>query len=329
MPYIFYPPPKDISSPPHPSSPMSLMTAMLLTRNADSPIYAIPYPDPVDEIIVCDLRSSGWRIVEHELDDPEWRHMIEKYKLEAVEERGLDRIPGLLQVCKDENTERNMGTGENCGAEGRGVEEKKATKLIKHRRDSRSDGKENAKKENAKKENAKKENAKKENAKKEKEERERAGLSVIPWMRQKILCGKKEARSRFRGRLSTIEEDAEPWDPVGVRVTREIILIKELNIGLAALMDVNIKKNIWPVDEPPVKGEVGQERQWCSEADWTYKVTCAGVSERVLARIGPVRSEQPRDTGRTTGGPGFSQGKILPGCTLEEIEGIRLELLRD
>lgn len=58
MPYLLYPPHATAST---------------------KPTYAVGYPDPLDEIILHDLRKWGWRLEETTQTDPKWLTAVQEY----------------------------------------------------------------------------------------------------------------------------------------------------------------------------------------------------------------------------------------------------------
>jgi hypothetical protein len=101
MPYLIYPP-----------DTLSDTTAH---------VYAIEFPDRVDEIMVEDLRSWGWRVVEHDHTDLTWRRAM--HNLHAEGRTGLDasserRMPSLWEIWND--SKERLGVHEQRGMLRRG-----------------------------------------------------------------------------------------------------------------------------------------------------------------------------------------------------------------
>ncbi|KAF1948389.1 hypothetical protein CC80DRAFT_317016 [Byssothecium circinans] len=297
MPYLIY----------TPEAPSNI-TPLFSTRNTDSPVYAISSPDFINKMIVRDLRSWGWRVVEHKAEDDAWQAMLQKYSLcmanhhmgmdidGRLEEREAGRVPTLWQVWKNESIERIMGERRQEDSVERAAEREPA-RLVKQKRDAGV----------------------------ERRVQPRGGddkveRGIVPWIRQQLPCMQKVTRSGIS--LPIIEEDGDPSQQAGILVTRTITILNEQNIGFAARVNVNDKSAIWPVAEPPARTKFGHDSVECGEEDWTSKITCSGAGgfERVLARIGPAMPGTGEEIDKAAFKEGgVKQGKILPGCTLEEI----------
>ena len=77
------------------------------------PTYAVGYPDPVDEIILQDLRKWGWRVEETTQTDPKWLTAVQEYHARMQgppEEEGVTR-PSLWEFWRDETARRAILEG--------------------------------------------------------------------------------------------------------------------------------------------------------------------------------------------------------------------------
>lgn len=95
------------------------------SNNTTKPTYAVGHLDPVDEIVLQDLRKWGWRVEETTSDDPKWLTAIQDYhaRMKKPVEDGEQRTLSLWEFWRSENTRILVEDGGRAG--------KKRNRLVK------------------------------------------------------------------------------------------------------------------------------------------------------------------------------------------------------
>ncbi|KAJ4301608.1 hypothetical protein N0V90_003701 [Kalmusia sp. IMI 367209] len=84
------------------------------TSDTLKPSFAINHLDPIDEIILQDLRKWGWRIDEHTNDDLKWLTAVQEYhtRMQVKKNEVEDRKPSLWEFWREENARRLKEEGD-------------------------------------------------------------------------------------------------------------------------------------------------------------------------------------------------------------------------
>ncbi|PVH97314.1 hypothetical protein DM02DRAFT_658389 [Periconia macrospinosa] len=237
MPYLIYPPSKPSSS--------------SCTDTPDRPTHAIPHADKVDEIILNDLRSWGWRVVKLSDEDPAWQTMLRQFGLRAdvdgtseEVERGervaKERMPSLLQVWKKENRQKieavamnkrgddGSNDGEREVNAARGNKRVQMTKLRKERKEPRPNDTDH--------------------------EVAEADTGILACLWNLIPWNQRNAQ----------DHEVPGWNRNGIMVTRTFDLGSENTLSRPE-PSVKKRESIWPIREPFSVHKLQQEELETSE----------------------------------------------------------------
>ncbi|KAF2240989.1 hypothetical protein BU26DRAFT_511793 [Trematosphaeria pertusa] len=220
-------------------------------------VYAVNSPDVVDEIVLQDLQSWGWRVVEQGVDDSQHTVSIQTYDFRTRNTTAEDRggMPSLRQVWRREHVRRGQIVQHGGGRTKRTVKkEAKEPKEPKQEEDIK--GKRRSLEMATKKMNRAKQRLQRLVPKRESKEQKIRGSEEqeILESREQEIPESVEQEIPEIGTWTEIGLGTVGHEGSGILVTRTI----EVTLEEETCVDPNAREMIWPIEEPPLQGPLAQ-----------------------------------------------------------------------